>query len=87
MRHSVMSGIALLLIAVPIEGHAIETSDLGNCIDTSRECIVASAMGYFDGLQKADGSKVRLAPNVRRTQNGGKLVEVGADLLRQHIGL
>jgi hypothetical protein len=37
------------------------------CFENSRECIVAAAKVYFDGIVSKDASKVPFAANVRRT--------------------
>lgn len=39
------------------------------CTENSRACMERVARAYIDGLVSHDGSKVPLAPNVRRTEN------------------
>lgn len=39
------------------------------CTDNSRACMEAVARSYIDGLVSHDGSKIPLAPDVRRTEN------------------
>jgi hypothetical protein len=39
------------------------------CTDNSRACMEAVARSYIDGLLSHDGSKIPLAPDVRRTEN------------------
>jgi hypothetical protein len=39
------------------------------CTDNSRACMEAVARSYIDGLVAHDGSKIPLAPDVRRTEN------------------
>jgi hypothetical protein len=73
-------------VACPLIGHAQTTSGLETCTDASRQCMIASAMSYLDGLIKADGSKVRLARNVRRTETGTKTAIEGDEALRAAIG-
>ncbi|WP_439486884.1 hypothetical protein [Blastomonas fulva] len=40
------------------------------CTANSRACIEAAAQSYIDGLVAHDGSKIPLAEDVRRTENG-----------------
>ncbi len=40
------------------------------CTDSSRECLVSIATAYLDSLVSHDGSKLPLASDVRRTENG-----------------
>lgn len=44
-------------------------AELG-CTDSSKACLEAIAQSYIDGLISHDGSKIPLAPDVRRTENG-----------------
>jgi len=55
-------------------------ADIGPCAGARRDCLIAVANTYLDGLMTADGSKVKFAPNVRRTQNGGRIQEGEASL-------
>jgi hypothetical protein len=55
------------------------------CTDNGRACLVNTAMTYVESLWAADGNVARLAPNVRRTHNGGKRPEEGADNIRPQI--
>lgn len=40
------------------------------CVDSSRACLIATANTYLDALLSHDGSRIRLAANARRTENG-----------------
>ena len=40
------------------------------CVDSSRACLIATANTYLDALLSHDGSRIRLAANAHRTENG-----------------
>jgi hypothetical protein len=65
---SLKSSIAILaaLAASPAFAEPADPS----CADGSRQCLLAAATAYIDGLLSHDGSKVPLASDVRRTENG-----------------
>lgn len=78
--------LAVAAIAVALTPRAaLPKSAAQGCTDASRACLIEVAHTYLTGLELADGSKVRLAPTVRRTQNGAKLVEEGEAALRRSI--
>ncbi|MHB8466545.1 MAG: hypothetical protein ACYDH6_15810 [Acidimicrobiales bacterium] len=60
--------MAMLGSAAPLVGaaHAGGTA----CTDASRACMIAAANTYLDALLSHDASRIRLAPNARRTENG-----------------
>jgi len=47
--------------------------------------MIQAATSYLDGITHADGSNVLLAPNVRRTVQGGKFVTEGAEAIRKGL--
>jgi len=63
-----------------------DSENLSNhgCGDPVRACLYDVANSYLDALVAADGSDVKFAPNVRRTQNGGRVQE-GEDELRASV--
>lgn len=74
-RISAMKRIGVFALAIGMSGmvtSANAASDLSHCTDNSRECLVASAMSYINGLTQFDPAKPRFAPNVRRTLEGAK---------------
>jgi hypothetical protein len=54
------------------------------CTDGSRACLIRTATSYLDAIVSHDGSKARLAPDVRRTVNGRE--KRGEAALRDSIG-
>lgn len=67
--------IVAFVLAIGLSGiltTANAASDLSHCADNSRECLVASAMSYINGLTQMNPAKPRFAPNVRRTVEGAK---------------
>jgi hypothetical protein len=53
----------------------------GACTDDSRECMIAAAASYLEGIVHHDGSRVPFAPEVIRTEQG-KITGRGATELR-----
>jgi hypothetical protein len=69
---AILAGAAIA--AVPTATHATSVK-AEPCTDSSRSCKIATANTYLDALLSHDGSKIRLAPNARRTQNGSVTAE------------
>lgn len=69
---AVLAGAAM--VAVPV-APTQATSIAAPCTDSSRACKIATANTYLDALLSHDASKIRLAPNARRTQNGSVTAE------------
>jgi len=63
MSPRLLAPLALLALATSAEAKP------GRCIPATRGCLEAIAKSYIDGLVSHDGSKIPLAPNVRRTEN------------------
>jgi hypothetical protein len=55
------------------------------CTDNSRGCMVAAASSLLEGMWAGKGADARLAPNVRKTENGGKSVTEGAAAIRKQL--
>lgn len=63
--------LAAALVAIMSgTAHATPTKAKPGCTDSGKACLEAVAQSYIDALVSHDGSKVPLAPNVRRTENG-----------------
>ena len=62
-------GILLPLAPVDVVPAAAATSAQVGCVANSRACLEAVAMSYVHALVSHDGSKIPLAPDVRRTEN------------------
>lgn len=74
-RMSMTKGMGAFVLAIGLSGmvdQANAASDLSRCTDNSRECLVASAMSYINGLTQMNGATPRFAPNIRRTLEGAK---------------
>ena len=56
----------------------------GACTDDSRECMIAAAASYLEGIVHHDGSRVPFAPEVIRTEQG-KITGRGAAELRSSL--
>ncbi len=54
------------------------------CVALVRACLYEIANTYLDGLVTADGSAVKFAPDVRRTQNG-RNIQLGEESLRASV--
>jgi len=61
-------GLAAILALTPASGHAQQVKPA--CTDDSRQCMIAAATSYLEGIVTHDGSKVLFAPDVRRTEEG-----------------
>lgn len=70
----------LAVLALPVQGAESQA-----CADSSRACLISTAMTYVEGLKSADGQTVRLAATARRTHNGGNKPEEGAAVIRAQI--
>ncbi|MBY0509972.1 MAG: hypothetical protein K2P94_07440 [Rhodospirillaceae bacterium] len=80
-----MRGLTVLAILGVVAGWAMPTQAAETCTDNGRACQITTAMTYVESLWAANGQTARLAPNVRRTHNGGKRPEEGAELIRTQI--
>lgn len=72
MRHLLLRSLtlaALLPFAAHAGGALAKTAAVG-CTQKSRVCLEAVARSYIDALVSHDGSKIPLAPDVRRTEQG-----------------
>lgn len=63
-------GAAVVGAAVVFGPLAPRARASGNCTDASSECVVSAASKYINALVTHDGSKVPLAANAYRTENG-----------------
>jgi len=72
--------VLLFLPTLPAWGEQLQPK----CVKNTRECMVAAAQAYLDGLTTHDGSKVPLATNVRRTLNAHTAIE-GENVVRKAI--
>jgi hypothetical protein len=52
----------------------------GPCTDGSRACIIEAGMTYLNALATQDGSGIRAAENVRRTEQGNETANGREDL-------
>lgn len=59
----------LPLGALTLSGAAVAAPPKPICRDATRTCLEATARSYIDALVSHDGSRIALAPNVRRTEN------------------
>ncbi|MCU1462823.1 MAG: cysQ [Acidimicrobiales bacterium] len=62
-----VAAAATTIVAAPLARGATGSTQ---CTDGSRACVISAAKTYIDAFLSHDGSKVRLAPNARRTENG-----------------
>lgn len=65
-----MKALTVALVALAIAPGALAEQVKPICIDDSRQCMIAAATSYLEGLVHHDGSKVLLAPNVTRSEQG-----------------
>lgn len=56
-----------------------------SCTDPSRDCMIAAATSYLEGITHHDGSKVLFAPNAVRTEQGHDTGK-GDTVLRAALG-
>ena len=84
MKHLALSSLFLSALLLPLSPLRAQQAR-PTCVADSRECMIASAQAYLDGLVTRDGSKVPLAVNVRRTLNAHAAIE-GEDTVRKAIG-
>jgi hypothetical protein len=66
-RGATVAGV-ILAIVVPVLAPVARAA--APCVDSSRACLIATANTYLDALLSHDGSRIRLAANARRTENG-----------------
>lgn len=74
MRHLLLRSIGLAAM-VPLASHgtvafAKDASAPVGCVQKDRMCLESIARSYIDALVSHDGSKIPLAANVRRTEQG-----------------
>lgn len=55
------------------------------CTDTSRQCLISVATAYLEAVVHHDASKVPLAPDVKRVEQGIYVVQ-GEQALRKSVG-
>ena len=61
----------LVLCGCTTEGNTKTLASVAvGCAENTRACMEAAAQSYIDGLVAHDGSKIPLADNVRRSENG-----------------
>ena len=77
MKRIVLVVVLALLAIVVVPRPA---SSAGPCADESRACVVATAQTYIDALLSHDASRVRLASDVVRYENGIESARGAADL-------
>jgi hypothetical protein len=69
-----VSTTALLLVLTTVVivagAHGAPAAPAGPCTDRSAACLRSATDTYLDAVVSHDASKVRLAPDVRRTENG-----------------
>jgi hypothetical protein len=70
VRNIVMSVVIAATTVASAVTIAVHAADSTPCSDSSRACVIATANTYIQGLVSHDGSKVPLAGNARRTENG-----------------
>jgi hypothetical protein len=71
VKHSVsLVACAVLGFVAPAFAPAARAATPAPCVDSSRACLIATANTYLDALLSHDGSRIRLAANARRTENG-----------------
>ena len=58
------------LLALAMAPYATAQQVKPACTDDSRQCLIAAATSYLEGLVHHDGSKVLLAPSVIRSEQG-----------------
>src|SRR5439155_25668051 len=70
-RHAAIS-VAFIVTAISaaVVPLARGATSPGRCTDASRACVIAAGKAYIDAFLSHDGSKVPLAANARRTENG-----------------
>jgi hypothetical protein len=59
-----------ILLAMLVAPGAMAQQVKPACTDDSRQCMITAATSYLEGLVHHDGSKVLLAPNVIRGEQG-----------------
>ena len=72
-----------LLLSVSVCAHAQQVKPV--CTDDSRNCMIAAARSYLEGIVHHDGSRVLFAPDVRRTEQGRETGQ-GEETLRAALG-
>lgn len=65
-----MKGLMAAALALSIAPGAMAQQVKPACTDDSRDCMITAAKSYLEGLVHHDGSKVLLAPNVIRSEQG-----------------
>jgi hypothetical protein len=65
-RWMMLAATALLAPHSPAQAQQVQPS----CTDASRQCMIAAATSYLEGIVHHDGSKVLFAPNAVRTEQG-----------------
>ena len=71
------AAVALCAAAVSAQAQQVKPS----CTDNNRQCMIAAATSYLEGITHHDGSKVLFAPNVVRTEQGHDTGK-GEDVIR-----
>jgi hypothetical protein len=64
------SVVAIVILGIAAPALAGSAHAAASCVDASRACLIATANTYLDALLSHDGSRIRLAANARRTENG-----------------
>ena len=72
-----------LILSLSICAHAQQVK--ASCTHDSRECMIAAAQSYLEGIVHHDGSRVLFAPDVRRTEQGHDTGQ-GEETLRAALG-
>ncbi len=67
--HLLSFGLLLPLVMAGAVPASAATPAEARCVADSRVCLEAVAMSYIQALVSHDGSKIPLAPDVRRTEN------------------
>ncbi|HLG87962.1 MAG TPA: hypothetical protein VKZ79_12295 [Alphaproteobacteria bacterium] len=72
-----------LIFSLSTSAHAQQVKP--SCTGDSRDCMIAAAQSYLEGVVHHDGSHVLFAPDVRRTEQGRDTGQ-GEETLRAALG-
>lgn len=75
-----MRRIGLLAAVLLVGVSSLPSTASAACVVATRACVIATANTYLDALLSHDGSKIRLAPDARRTENGGVTGDSAAEI-------
>ena len=62
--------LTLTTVVIVAGAHGAPAAPVGPCTDRSAACLRSATDTYLDAVVSHDARKVRLAPDVRRTENG-----------------